>query len=404
MNTQIEDRAMFYIPVADGMRALCVGIVGWYHIWQQSWLEPTFTLMGRSYTLLPLVRVGYIMVDLLLLLSGFLLFLPYARSRVVGGPMPSMRSFYRKRVTRVLPSYYLSILIVLFCFALPQREYHTRAELWQDLWTHLTMTHTFFRSTYQYTKLNVVLWTLAIEAQAYVVFPLLARAFAKKPLVTYLCMVIAGFAYRLGILHWGPEDLSVWVNQLPAFADVYANGMLAALLYVMLARRGGLRSPWLRAAATVGACLALWGIWQIVTRQSTMGWDTRGIHVGQCVHRFPLSALGALWLLLASQAFRGFQAVFGNRLMRFFAAISFQFYIWHQYLAVRLRFQWRFPPYVSEFPQREGEMPWQWQYTLVCFLLAAAVAAALTYGFEKPVARLLERKRHSKNATPKQSP
>ena len=387
---------MFYIPVADGMRALCVGIVGWYHIWQQSWLEPSITLLGRSYTLLPLVRVGYIMVDLLLMLSGFLLFLPYARSRVLGEPQPSMRAFYRKRATRVLPSYYLGILIVLFCFALPQGEYRTRAELWQDLWPHLTLTHTFFRASYQHTRLNVVLWTLAVEVQAYLVFPWLARAFAKRPLIAYLSMVIAGFAFRLGILRWGPEDLSMWVNQLPAFADVYANGMLAALLYVLLARYG-LRSPWLRAAFTLGACLALWGIWTLVTRQSAMGWNTRGIHVGQCVHRFPLTALGALWLLLASQAFRGFQAVFGNPLMRFLSAISFQFYIWHQYLAVRLRFQWRFPPFESEFPQRVGEMPWQWHYTLVCLLLAVAVAAALTYGFERPVARLLERRRRFKN-------
>jgi len=388
---------MFYVPVADGLRALCVGIVGWFHIWQQSWLEPSFTLLGRSYTLLPLVRVGYIMVDLLLLLSGFLLFLPYARSRVLGGPLPSARTFYRKRAVRVLPSYYLSVLIALFAFALPQGEYHSRADLWQDLLTHLTLTHTFFRATYQYTHLNVVLWTLAIEVQAYLVFPWVARAFARQPMTTYLVMASVGFAFRLGILRFGPEDLTVWVNQLPAFADVYANGMLAALAYVLLTRRG-VKSPWLRAAATAVACLALWGIWQIVTRQSAMGLDTRGIHVGQSVHRFPLTALGSLWLLSASQAFRGFQAVFGNRLMRFLSAISFQFYIWHQYLAVRLRFQWRFPPYESEFPQQAGEMPWQWQYTLVCFFLAAAVAAVLTYGFERPVARLLDRWRRTKQS------
>ena len=64
------------IPELDGLRVLMIFIVSWYHIWQQSWLRP---VVG-SYSLDYLVRSGYIWVDGTVLLSSFLLFLPYARA------------------------------------------------------------------------------------------------------------------------------------------------------------------------------------------------------------------------------------------------------------------------------------------------------------------------------------
>ena len=64
------------IPELDGLRVLMIFIVSWYHIWQQSWLRP----MIGSYSLDYLVRSGYIWVDGTVLLSAFLLFLPYAKA------------------------------------------------------------------------------------------------------------------------------------------------------------------------------------------------------------------------------------------------------------------------------------------------------------------------------------
>ena len=40
-------------------------------------------------------------------LSGFLLFLPYARARVDGAPLPDTRTYFIKRGLRILPSYWL---------------------------------------------------------------------------------------------------------------------------------------------------------------------------------------------------------------------------------------------------------------------------------------------------------
>ena len=78
------------IPELDGLRVLLVLIVSWYHIWQQSWLTPAVGGFSLDF----LVRSGYMPVDGTILLSGFLLFLPYARGRMEGAPLPDRRGVF----------------------------------------------------------------------------------------------------------------------------------------------------------------------------------------------------------------------------------------------------------------------------------------------------------------------
>ena len=80
----------------------------------------------------------------------------------------------------------------------------------------------------------------------------------------------------------------------------------------------------------------------------------------------------------------------GNRLMGFLSAISLQFYIWHQFLAVRIK-EWDFIPHQMQSPWMMGEYPWQVKYTLICFLLAIVLAGLITYLFEKPITRKLRK-------------
>ena len=107
------------IPELDGLRVMLVFIVSWYHIWQQSWLTPRVGRVSLDF----LVRSGYMPVDGTILLSAFLLFLPYARSMLEGAPIPDRREFYRKRVMRVVPSFYFITLVMLFCVAIPWHLY-----------------------------------------------------------------------------------------------------------------------------------------------------------------------------------------------------------------------------------------------------------------------------------------
>ena len=89
------------LPVLDGARTLFVLIVGAYHIWQQSWLTPVIPWFNGGVSLDFLMRSGYIWVDALLLLSGFLLYLPYAEANEDGKRLPHVLPFYRNRLLRI---------------------------------------------------------------------------------------------------------------------------------------------------------------------------------------------------------------------------------------------------------------------------------------------------------------
>ena len=62
----IPRREKTYIAAADLLRVFCVGMVAWFHIWQQSWLDPGFRLGGMHIDLQRIVRRGYMGVDLML--------------------------------------------------------------------------------------------------------------------------------------------------------------------------------------------------------------------------------------------------------------------------------------------------------------------------------------------------
>lgn len=378
---QRADRA----DAADFLRVFCVGFIGWYHIWQQSWLNPDLRLGKLVFRFYPLVSCGYMFVDLMLLLSGFLLMLGFLNGR---DRTPS--DFYISRAARILPSYWLGIAVMLFAALWPQNLYASGAELLGDLLPHLTFTHNFFYFPYLHTKLNGVLWTLAVEVQFYLLFPWLARAFERKPILTYLSMTAFSLLVRLRLYLWD-QDVSLYFNRLGAMLDVYANGMAAAVLYLRLGKKPARAwRAWLSTGLTIISCI---GIYCILRRQMYADGLT-AIQRGQMAWRFLLSLLGGIFLVCGSRSVRWMRSLFSNRLIRFLSGISFNFYIWHQFLALQLK-KWRIPPYTGDAPNVEGQVPWQRGYTALCFLAALLAAVLVTYLVEKPCARLIKRRKEA---------
>ena len=106
------------ITELDGLRVLMIFIVSWYHIWQQSWLEPVISVpaAGIRWSLDWLVRSGYVWVDGTVLLSAFLLYLPLARKG--WSDLADLGDFYFRKAKRLLPGFWF-ILLVFFTL-LPQ--------------------------------------------------------------------------------------------------------------------------------------------------------------------------------------------------------------------------------------------------------------------------------------------
>lgn len=370
------------IDVLDGVRALCVFLVGWFHIWQQGWLAPSFTVLGIEIHLDFLLRSGYIWVDGMLLLSGFLLYLPYTLSK---NP-PSLWPFYKKRLIRILPSYLLCI-IPLFILALIQGKYASPLAAGKDLLAHLTFTHTLFPFGYQHTPLNGALWTLGVEMQFYLIFPFIARLFRRFPAVTWLAMTAVALAFRA--LAAQQRDMSMYFNQLPAFLDVYANGFAAAAAFTALRKKlgQGLGDKRIKLFFTILFFLCVCQLVAIAKGQAA----ARNIQAGQMERRFFLSVTLSCAMICAAFSLPALRYLLGNPVMKFLSAISFQFYIWHQLFAVQIK-SWGFPPSISATPWMAGEYRWQVQYTLCCFIGALVLASLITYLFEKPIARQLRRR------------
>lgn len=269
-----------HIPELNGLRVLLVFIVSWYHIWQQSWWTPH---VGR-YSLDFLVRAGYVPVDGTILLSGFLLFLPHARSMLLGEKIPDTREFYQKRIMRIVPSYFFVTLLMLFAVAIPFDLYYgNTANLWKDVLMHLTFTQTFDFQTYIATPIGVASWTVAIEMQAYLIFPLLAKGARKNPLGTFASMAAAALLFRSWVV-WSMKDYNMVVNQLINFLDVYAMGMAASLLYVKLTTlypEDRKRFLW-QSIATAAVIVSIWGLTELLRDQAGSSGQA-AIQAGQMV-------------------------------------------------------------------------------------------------------------------------
>ncbi|MBQ8149868.1 MAG: acyltransferase [Clostridia bacterium] len=378
------------IGVLHGFRAIMVLLVANFHIWQQGWLMQTFHIGPVTLELDFLTRSSYIFVDGMILLSAFLLFLPYARSMEENCPLPDPADFYLNRLFRIVPSYLVAVLLALFCIALPQRMYYDQQTMHLDLWSHLTFTHTFFRQSYQYTNLNGVLWTVAIEMQMYLLFPLIGRMAKKQPAWTLIVMTALGWGYR-AVVYYRVQDTAMLINQLPAFLDVYAIGMLGAIVYCRLRRLlgdpDGKQSPLIRMAGLLMFAAGVLLVLSMARMQSTAGISgAEGLRLGQLRHRLPLT-LSLMVCMLGAMFMPGaFRWLLSNRLMRFLAGISYNFYIWHQVLSVQMRLHWM----PEGFPQT-AERPIQWAFTVLCYAVAILVAMAFTYGWEQPCAKWLRK-------------
>ena len=378
-----------HIDVLDGVRALAVFGVLWFHFWQQNWIMPYIDLpflsrlgLPQTLNLLYLPRAGFLFVDWLLFLSAFCLFLPYARAALEKQALPDTRLFYKKRIARIVPSYSIAVLLIFFLVSVPSHAYRSVSDALGDLAPTLTFTQTFFTDTLLDNKINGVLWTAAIEMQFYVFFPFLAKAFTKKPVWTYLAMLAVSVLYLRGFALAHPADIRLTVNQLPAFFGVFANGMAFAFLFV-LAGKYLKRSPQLSTLALAGLVAGfalLFGIMQAAP-------EPKLIQLWQAQTRFSLSLVFALITVSAALTFSGIRWLFSNKIMRFLSLISYNVYIWHQWIAVRFK-EWRIPRWTGQQPPNmTGDTVWQWTYTALILAATFALAIAATYLIEHPMAK-----------------
>ena len=382
------NKARMRIPELDGLRVLMIFIVSWYHIWQQSWLRPYI----GSYSLDYLVRSGYVWVDGTVLLSCFLLFLPWARAMADGTPAPDTMDFYYRRFRRIVPGYYFITLAVFFAIALPWGLYESPQFLVKDLATHLTFTFTFFYDTYVATPLGAAGWTLAILVQGYLLFPLIARGVMKKPAATFGLMAAVCLGFRAWCI-WALYDYTMVVNQLINFLDVYILGIAGAIAYVRLEKlrsgQGGRISRKWQAIATVVFIGVFWGLLSLLRVQASAG-SYPDIQKRQMMYRPVYGVCFTLLALSAPFSLAPLRKLLGNPVTKFLGGISMNYYLIHQTVTVHLK-RLKIPASESAEPHMSGELQWQMGYTALAFGISVLLAILVTYAVEKPAGKLLDK-------------
>jgi peptidoglycan/LPS O-acetylase OafA/YrhL len=239
-----EERQLFpgtRLPFIDGLRGLAVLMVLVYHCWVHTIQGPIPVAIGRwSVDATAPLHYGYLGVHLFLLLSGFCLTYPLVQGGTAGMRL-ELRRFFRRRAWRILPPYYVAL--ALFSL-LPMIEIAVRTALgWTvegvvgvtagQVVSHLFMVHNF--SLAWMGAINASFWSLALEWQLYLVFPLLVRAFARWGAAR---SVVGVLALTLGYRCWVyvSQDISrlevgyIYAYALPGRLFEFVLGMAAAVV------------------------------------------------------------------------------------------------------------------------------------------------------------------------------
>ncbi len=221
------------IPVLDGVRGIAILMVLVFH---------SIPLKGGSLlstALIPLVKPMWSGVDLFFVLSGFLITGILLDTKQQDG---YFQKFYVRRVLRIFPLYYgillgLFVLIPLVAWLgnltildnlMASEYYSASAEKQHWLWLYL---HNFVQATGEHMYPGFGhFWSLAIEEQFYMLWPLIVF-FLPVGQLRKLCIAVAvlTLALRFGMLHFG---YSTWAIRHITFCriDTLVLGGLVAII------------------------------------------------------------------------------------------------------------------------------------------------------------------------------
>lgn len=391
----------------DGVRGLAMLLVLWAHLTLVSLTYGATSMLPK-----PLVILGEFGdwgLHLFFVLSGFLLFLPYARSLLSGrNSPPSWRQFYTRRACRILPLYFVAIaipLVTTLAFAVRGAGLHAvvaagamallfhnmQTEAWQII-----------------SNWDTPLWSLAVEWQFYLVLPwaVLGFSWLLRPLrpggrgriATLLVLLSALAAFGLGMralayyTHFahGYEDVTTiphgvgFVFRLlfgldgGKYIESFAIGMATSTLYVALVETGRLSaamSTRLGCIATAVGALGLCGVAVWMHSSHTLPFPTTARLGGwPDLQDWPWAVFGVWTMGLCCCAIM-FGAVtlpswarraWTTRPLRYVGKISYSGYVWHNIIL------WHLAPLGLAFGA--WATPWLFVTTVVAVLVVSTLS------------------------------
>lgn len=320
------------------------------------------------------LTVGWSGVDLFFVLSGFL----------IGGILLDnrespryFRTFYLRRVFRILPVYYLWILLYVAIVAagvymMPGRLPVDRHDLLVTPIYVLFLQNIIYSPSGFQWKWFVVTWSLAIEEQFYFLAPIAIRWLSLRRLVWLLAVVVCGAPLlRFGVYTLLPKYPYLVGFAMPCRADALALGILAAIGWRHNAFRTMLQS---RPKAVWAFVLCAFSVVALLS-------PTMVRPAGLVIYTVGYSALAVFYtsvlLLALSQTDSFVVGILRLRWLRYVGGISYCVYIVH--LTIN---QWAFA-LLLHYPPELNDLGGV-GVTLLSVLLTWAVAATSWRYLESP--------------------
>jgi len=374
----MQENKLKHIVALDGLRGIAVLLVMFYHFVHLPEVSGNKTDLQFNNVLLS----GWVGVDLFFVLSGFLI----TRILINSKDSPSyFSSFYLKRFLRIFPLYYLYLLIS-FCIVLPYSYAHLNgaeqakvlvaqhSQVW--FWLYLSNIKQMFNGVFFGAGVGH-LWSLAIEEQFYIMWPLIIYFFPLNTVKKIAAAIIGGallLRIIMAFMHVDPQLIYVFTFTR---IDALALGTLVAILSM---QGYAFNFKKIKTAIPVLVLLSVIILYFFGPRAEhhpvmyTVGLSVFGI----C---FAL----VIALLQSATPFR-FRGIFSSRLFVFLGKYSYALYIFHPLVRqVLMRFMGN--PKVIMGTQ----VPWELMFILIGCLVSVGVALLSWNLYEKWFLKLKKR-------------
>lgn len=309
-------------------------------------------------------------VAVFFVLSGYLLYRPFAAALLRDEPLPSVRRYFRHRFLRIVPLYWV-VVVASFLFApsvglvMPTTGFSTAAAgatavpLW-TMFRFVTFTQVYWHDSLAGPFPQA--WTLATEMAFYLFLPVLVWAIARRTKRkpgdrpqrlrrqwwVLGGMVVVAQLYRMAMValtnpYRGGADPGSTYTQLgawlPNFLDMFAAGMAIAVIVIERDDRGpgrltGRRLDAIFSRRGAAGLSVLVGLGVLVLAGYGLGLSRTDLsygRLGEFLRHF--AYLGVALALVVPAVFGrngggGFRWFLGTRPLQFLGRISYGIYLW----------------------------------------------------------------------------
>jgi peptidoglycan/LPS O-acetylase OafA/YrhL len=328
-------------------------------------------------------------------ISAFLLYRPYVSSRLNGAPRARLRDFFRRRILRIVPAYWVALTVLAIWPGLPG-----------VFSGHFWVYYGFLQSYNDAWILNGIpqAWTLSVEIAFYLLVPLYALVMAgalgrlrrerqvMAELVLIGLLAAGSLAYRWVLR--SDISLSPVLNTLPTHMDWFAPGMVLAVLSAHW-QGGSLPRPvaYVAARPLISLAVAVAAYVLVSLAVSFYVVRVRGHIVilysaRQDLARHALYAVVSAGLLVPAVFGSGglIRRILGWSVLAWLGLISYGIYLWHEPLM-----RWICQPDAQARCQFHGvgalhHSPFL-TLTVVSVVVAVVCAGASYYIVERPILR-----------------